>query len=538
MKKAVFLPEKRMENTLLVAAVCRPVLTLCILFLLCSVLALLLPAALVVPAFLLLAVFALAFCFFSRSKELYRERLFAVLLLISVFLCLTAQGIQEVLVKRPQERFDALSEGGGVIRLTARVCEVRAGCTVARAVFADGKEQNAVFALREDGFVQGDILSFDAELIRTQKELYRYLERFVGYRCTLEAAPVSEISVTPAAEQNLLFSVRAHVSALLSSAKSSALLHSVLLADKTALPTELTQNLSALGASHLLALSGLHLSLLTGSLYALLRLLYVPRSLRCGIVFFLALFFVLLCGAPLSLLRAFLMLAVTMFASLLRLRNASVQSLMIAASVLVFSDLGALGDVGFLLSVSATLGILVFLPLTDAAFQESGLCLALSEEGAVFGVLRRVARGVWDTFCSSYAAVVFTLPVCAFSFGEAAVFSALFGILLIPYFSLLLNAAFLVLLFALCFGASVSAPLFGLCDALSFGFVRLTDALSAVAFSVPFENPASVLFAGGCLICFVLFCLYFRVRLRTCFFALPVFFCSAFLFQAFFSLFS
>jgi len=137
---------------------------------------------------------------------------------------------------------------------------------------------------------------------------------------------------------------------------------------------ELQQRLSALGISHLLALSGFHLSVLFGILfylfkhpYSYLQQNYFPYRNRQRDLFFLIapllalyLYFV---GLPPSLLRAYAMLLVVFYLYDRGVALFSMQTLFIVTLLLVALFPKMLFSIGFLLSVSGVFYIFLFLEL-------------------------------------------------------------------------------------------------------------------------------------------------------------------------------
>lgn len=141
-----------------------------------------------------------------------------------------------------------------------------------------------------------------------------------------------------------------------------SLLAALTLGDKSLLTTETQRLFSDTGTSHVLALSGLHIGILI-SLFNLLLLKRLRRGWkhRAATLFLLAALwgFVLLVGAPLSLLRAALMFSFMQVAqSLQRIQSLSLNNLALAALLLLIIDPFTLFDVGFQLSFTAVFFII------------------------------------------------------------------------------------------------------------------------------------------------------------------------------------
>ena len=172
----------------------------------------------------------------------------------------------------------------------------------------------------------------------------------------------------------------------------------MLLADKSRLDDATQQAFRAAGVSHLLAVSGLHLALLCGLLgFGRRWKFYKPLIVLRGAV---ALFYVLLTGAPISVLRAGLVLAVALLGDFLLLPVDLLTSTGFAAILLGLQNAYAPCDIGFQLSFCAVLGVQAASALTRRE-QRAAAGRAVQE------TLCRLAEPVQTAALASLA----TLPV-------------------------------------------------------------------------------------------------------------------------------
>ncbi|MGN0086548.1 MAG: ComEC/Rec2 family competence protein [Alloprevotella sp.] len=128
-----------------------------------------------------------------------------------------------------------------------------------------------------------------------------------------------------------------------------AILCAMTLGDRAAVPSGLRTLFSDSGTSHVLALSGLHLAILFG-FFSLFRYLLPGRWGRW--LFTLSTLaalwtFVLLTGAPVSLLRASVMVSVWQVGQMFRYGGSSLNNLALAALLILLFSPQALFDVGF-----------------------------------------------------------------------------------------------------------------------------------------------------------------------------------------------
>lgn len=141
-------------------------------------------------------------------------------------------------------------------------------------------------------------------------------------------------------------------------ADSGALFLALFAADRTNLSGALTRSFRRIGISHLLALSGMHLSILALLIHKLLSLIGVHRRARIGILLAFVVSYMAFTGFPISVVRAGIMLIIGSIFFLFALPQDSITTLSLAVLLIVIAQPYALLDVSLLLSALATLGIL------------------------------------------------------------------------------------------------------------------------------------------------------------------------------------
>lgn len=133
---------------------------------------------------------------------------------------------------------------------------------------------------------------------------------------------------------------------------------------RSAISQEALDDLRASNLAHLLAISGLHMGLLTGFVFALLRIVFalipplalrVPaRKLAAGGALIVASGYLALSGGNVATERAFIMVAVALTALMLNRRAISLRAVAIAATIVLFLRPEALLGPGFQMSFAAT----------------------------------------------------------------------------------------------------------------------------------------------------------------------------------------
>ncbi|MBQ9804887.1 MAG: ComEC/Rec2 family competence protein [Clostridia bacterium] len=145
----------------------------------------------------------------------------------------------------------------------------------------------------------------------------------------------------------------------------------LLLGNRDALSDEYTLAFRRAGISHLLALSGLHVSILIGILEWILRHLRCPKLARMIVTVIAALFYLFLTGCSPSTVRAVLMLCVLVLAFCLRASYDSFTGLCTVLTVLLILSPNAVLDVGMWMSFLAAGSIIVFSPALQGFFKRT-----------------------------------------------------------------------------------------------------------------------------------------------------------------------
>ena len=213
-----------------------------------------------------------------------------------------------------------------------------------------------------------------------------------------------------------------------------AVVAAMALGDKLALTQDLKDVYSVTGASHILALSGLHLSII----YGLLMLLSGRRKL---FTIHFSLFtivciwgFVFLVGMSTSVVRSAMMLSVYALLTLGHRDRMSVNTLAFTAIVMLMVSPISLYDIGFQMSYLAVFSILLFVPLAETVFTEEYL------------MSHRVVRWLWGMMAVSLSAQIGTAPLIAYYFGRFSCYFLLTNFIVVPAAMLILYLSLVVLL--------------------------------------------------------------------------------------------
>lgn len=211
-----------------------------------------------------------------------------------------------------------------------------------------------------------------------------------------------------------------------------AVLSAMTLGDKTAITPELTDDYSISGAAHVLALSGLHLGIIFTVLtfiFSRLRL----RLLSLTLVVMAIWAYVFIVGMSPSVMRSAVMLTIYTFVSMINRDNLSLNTLSLAAVILLLCKPLDLYDVSFQMSfISVLFIILLYRPLYNLM--------------PVHWRHKKAINYIWGMACVSIAAQAGTAPLVAFYFNRFSCYFLITNFFVIPMATLILYCAVVLLI--------------------------------------------------------------------------------------------
>ncbi|MBI5222696.1 MAG: ComEC family competence protein [Candidatus Magasanikbacteria bacterium] len=186
---------------------------------------------------------------------------------------------------------------------------------------------------------------------------------------------------------------------------------------------DLNQAFNRTGITHIVAISGYNISIVAVVLVTIFSYIYIPRKKAFWLVCGGILLFVIFAGASASVVRAGIMGALVLLAKQLgRLSRIGNVLALSAVLMLVQNPLVLRWDAGFQLSFAATLGLVYLSPKIQHWF------IKLPE-----------FYGLRETFVSTMAAIIATLPLILFNFGRLSIVAPVVNVLilwLIPFLML------------------------------------------------------------------------------------------------------
>lgn len=214
------------------------------------------------------------------------------------------------------------------------------------------------------------------------------------------------------------------------SEKYFALVIAILLGEKGFLDYELRNEFSKTGTAHLLALSGLHVGVISILIYLMLGFINI-RWIKLMLFVLILIFYNLLIGFYPSSVRASLMSIIAVFGILQERQIHPLNSLSLAAIIMIMFDNNLILNPGFQMSIFSVLGILIFYKI-------------------IFDKLKLIFKNnnlnfILNSISITLAASLTVSPIVSYYFKIFSIISPLSNLFEIPLVSLILIGSIITL---------------------------------------------------------------------------------------------
>lgn len=276
-------------------------------------------------------------------------------------------------------------------------------------------------------------------------------------------------------------------------ADTAAFAKALLLGDTTDLSYEQDIAMRTTGIRHIVATSGLHVSILFSLIYLLSGKM---RSVTALLGIPVLILFAFVAGLSPSILRATVMQILMILAMLLRREYDPPSALSLSVIVILLLSPFAVTSASFQLSCGCVVGIFLFVPkLQNYIYQK------------IPGFTRKakVARAILSVVSVSISTMVVTTPLCALYFGNISLIGVLANLLTLWAVSFIFYGIVIALLLSflwLPLGAAVGY----VCSALIYFVLLVADVLQHVPFAAVYTaSPYIALWLIGCYAAFAVF---------------------------------
>jgi competence protein ComEC len=262
--------------------------------------------------------------------------------------------------------------------------------------------------------------------------------------------------------------------------REASVVRGIVLGDSSRIPDELEEAFRRSGVSHILAISGQHVVVLTAAVYLVLRFFAVPTIFRNPTVLALMWLYIFVAGAPPSAIRAGVVATFILAAPLFGRQLSPLHFMTTMLAVVLAWNPLLVYNPGFQLSVAAVFGILLLRKPLQALVKCS-----------VLRPFEKPPELLSNLLAVSLAAQIATAPIIASSFDEVSIIGVLTNLVAVPLSGPILTLGLLGAL-----AGNVAAPLAYLINASNGFLVTVLAWVAETASALPFaaiKTPGAVL---------------------------------------------
>ena len=270
-----------------------------------------------------------------------------------------------------------------------------------------------LYCLEEDLPLVGDTVTANVEL-KTVKDNQTYYASRLAFVCAFPDDEEGSLQVVHAHQrEGFLQRTRTALVREVRQAmptRESGVLTALCFGDRAFLHDQDADAFRHSGLSHLLVVSGLHLSLVSLAVRRLFRRLGMVPC--CAVTLCVTWLFALFVGATPSIVRAAVMLSLWLVGCLVLRRSDGLNNIGLAALILLAANPYTLWNVGFQLSFAATAGVLLLAPrrMPQQEPQEDDLPWHTR-------LCRWLRHGTLSILAVSFSALLFSLPIACYHYG-------------------------------------------------------------------------------------------------------------------------
>lgn len=273
-----------------------------------------------------------------------------------------------------------------------------------------------VFDYSKSDFLPGDVLTAEIKLSAIESDdeyrLYDYGNSVYATASLLKA----EKSKQTNRFYRCCYNIRSYVKQKNSEffgGDVGGLLVAITSGDKTLLSENFLTNVKTTGISHVIVVSGMHLSIIMTAIFTLTDRIFYNKYIRSLLSVLVVVIISGVCGFTMSVVRAGAMFVISAFAPIFNRESDSLNSLCIAVTLVLIGTPFAIVNISFQLSVLSTLAIIWAVP-----FYTNLLTKALKISSNILNTLIGVV------LCSLFA-MIFTMPIIIKTFGFVSVVAPL-----------------------------------------------------------------------------------------------------------------
>lgn len=304
--------------------------------------------------------------------------------------------------------------------------------------------------------------------------------------------------------------------------EESGVICAMVLGEKSAIDIDTKELYQKNGIAHILAISGLHITMIGMFLYKILKKIYLPNETVIPLAIMALILYAKMTDAGISTNRAVLMLAISLFGKLIGRTYDLITAMCLSGSITLLQMPLQITNSGFLLSYGAVFAIAVVYPVLHDIFlpeetektklQRKTNILNLNfisfrkkdikekQEGKRKKAVRQAVLKLLDGLLLSLSINLVTTPVLLYFYFDIPIYSILLNLCILPFLSMLLGIGIL----AGCIGM-FSIPLGTFWGGSIYMILRLYEVLCNIFLQLPYsiitvgrpDKISCILYYGG-----------------------------------------
>ena len=285
----------------------------------------------------------------------------------------------------------------------------------------------------------GDKIYFNGVLkepmANTNPKLFNYKLNLMSQRIyttmTIKDYQIRVISSNPSLKYRIKANFKKNVENLFNqhlSKDNSQIITSIILGESSYIDEDTLSLYRELGLAHILAVSGLHIGIITGFLIFIFSRLGIKRKINICLSLSIMWIYGFLIGYPPSILRASIMFSVLFYSSIIHEPYNSINTLSVGCLILLLINPYYLFNIGFQLSFIAAFSIVYFTPYIKRLFYPYN-------------------SKVFVTIAALFAVNIGLFPVQAYYFNRVGLLTILANLILVPIFSISLILGLIMVVF-------------------------------------------------------------------------------------------
>lgn len=250
------------------------------------------------------------------------------------------------------------------------------------------------------------------------------------------------------------------------SEEDAGIMSAMLLGEKSNLPSETKELYQKNGISHILAISGLHISMIGLFLYKFLKKIFIPNETAVSVTIFILISYGLLTNFSVSTNRAIIMLILSLCSILIGRTYDFLTSICLSGTIILLQNPYQLCNSGFLLSFGAVLGIALVFPMLknillpdrpeenplEKVTQSRHISLLFWSKSSHRNItetkiqkrLRALIKKILENFLVSLSVNLVTIPIIIYCYFDYPIYSCILNLLILPCMGFLIGLGFLL----------------------------------------------------------------------------------------------